>query len=160
MNQDLTTVCLKEFIQTFEASLDPRVWSTFIGEEEKELRAELDDDIKDRVKILKEATDLMYVTVGFNLVAIGPEQLGLFSAEEYDRLMALVQKSSKTHEEAIEYLGDVDYIEAFRRVHKSNMSKVGEDGKVLRREDGKILKGPNYKEPDLSDVASLVIGVK
>ena len=33
------------------------------------------------------------------------------------------------------------------------MSKLGEDGKPIRREDGKVLKGPNYKEPDLTDLA-------
>ena len=42
--------------------------------------------------------------------------------------------------------------EAFIRVHKSNMSKLGEDGKPIRREDGKILKGPHYKEPNLEDL--------
>lgn len=39
--------------------------------------------------------------------------------------------------------------EVFYEVHKSNMSKLGPNGEVLRREDGKILKGINYKEPDL-----------
>lgn len=39
--------------------------------------------------------------------------------------------------------------EVFAEVHKSNMSKLGEDGKPVYREDGKVLKGPNYKEPDL-----------
>ena len=39
--------------------------------------------------------------------------------------------------------------EVFAEVHKSNMSKLGEDGKPIYREDGKVLKGPNYKEPDL-----------
>lgn len=42
--------------------------------------------------------------------------------------------------------------EAFRRVHASNMSKLGDDGKPLRREDGKILKGPNYAPPVLLDL--------
>ena len=42
--------------------------------------------------------------------------------------------------------------EALNRVHLSNMSKLGEDSKPIRREDGKILKGPNYKPPDLSDL--------
>lgn len=41
---------------------------------------------------------------------------------------------------------------AFNRVHASNMSKLGEDGKPIRREDGKILKGPNYFEPNLIDL--------
>ena len=34
--------------------------------------------------------------------------------------------------------------EALDRVHKSNMSKLGLDGKPIRRVDGKVLKGPNY----------------
>ena len=39
---------------------------------------------------------------------------------------------------------------AFAEVHASNMSKLGEDGKPIRREsDGKVLKGPNYSKPDL-----------
>ena len=42
--------------------------------------------------------------------------------------------------------------EALNRVHLSNMSKLGEDGKPILREDGKVLKGPNYKPPDLSDL--------
>lgn len=42
--------------------------------------------------------------------------------------------------------------EAFLRVHESNMSKLGEDGKPIYREDGKVLKGPNYQPPDLSDL--------
>ncbi len=44
--------------------------------------------------------------------------------------------------------------EAFLRVHESNMSKLGEDGKPIFREDGKFLKGPNYKKPDLSDLVN------
>ena len=43
--------------------------------------------------------------------------------------------------------------EALNRVHESNLSKLDEDGKPIRREkDGKVLKGPNYKPPDLSDL--------
>lgn len=38
----------------------------------------------------------------------------------------------------------------FEEVHSSNMSKLGPDDRPVRREDGKIIKGPNYKEPDLS----------
>jgi predicted HAD superfamily Cof-like phosphohydrolase len=41
---------------------------------------------------------------------------------------------------------------AHNRVHASNMSKLGEDGNPIYREDGKILKGPNYFEPNLSDL--------
>jgi len=42
--------------------------------------------------------------------------------------------------------------QAFKRVHQSNLSKLGEDGKPVYREDGKVLKGPNYKPPVLDDI--------
>lgn len=42
--------------------------------------------------------------------------------------------------------------EAVRRVHISNLSKLDENGQPIYREDGKVMKGPNYKSPDLSDL--------
>lgn len=39
-----------------------------------------------------------------------------------------------------------------KEVHRSNMSKLGEDGQPIRREDGKILKGPNYFRPDIKSI--------
>lgn len=39
--------------------------------------------------------------------------------------------------------------EAFAEVHRSNMSKLGQDGKPIYREDGKVLKGPNFTPPNL-----------
>jgi predicted HAD superfamily Cof-like phosphohydrolase len=45
-----------------------------------------------------------------------------------------------------------DLEEALDRVHKSNMSKLGLDGTPIRRADGKVLKGPNYKPPILNDL--------
>ena len=68
-------------------------------------------------------------------------------------------------EECLKELADLVYVcyqyaenqnwfldEALNRVHLSNMSKLDEDGKPIYREDGKVLKGPNYKPPDLSDL--------
>jgi len=55
-----------------------------------------------------------------------------------------------TYGYAATYGWDLD--EAVRRVHVSNMSKLGVDGKPLKRPDGKVLKGPNYQKPDLSDL--------
>jgi len=43
----------------------------------------------------------------------------------------------------------------FREVHRSNMSKLGADGRPIYREDGKVLKGPNYFKPDLKKIACL-----
>lgn len=42
--------------------------------------------------------------------------------------------------------------ELFNEVHRSNMSKLGEDGKPIYRADGKVLKGPNYSPPDLASI--------
>lgn len=39
--------------------------------------------------------------------------------------------------------------QVFHDVHNSNMSKLGADGKPVYREDGKVIKGPNYYKPDL-----------
>ena len=45
---------------------------------------------------------------------------------------------------------NMDLDEAVRLVHLSNLSKLDENGKPIYREDGKVLKGPNYLPPDLS----------
>ena len=47
---------------------------------------------------------------------------------------------------------DIPLDVVFDRIHKSNMSKVGDDGKPIYRKDGKVIKGPNYRPPDLSDL--------
>ena len=39
--------------------------------------------------------------------------------------------------------------EVFNEIQRSNMSKLGEDGKPIYREDGKVLKVPNYFKPDI-----------
>jgi NTP pyrophosphatase (non-canonical NTP hydrolase) len=49
------------------------------------------------------------------------------------------------------YLG-MDLDEAMERVFRSNMSKLGKDGKPVRREDGKVLKGFDYQPPALLDL--------
>lgn len=42
--------------------------------------------------------------------------------------------------------------EVFTEIQRSNMSKLGADGKTIYREDGKVLKGPNYFKPDILGV--------
>lgn len=42
--------------------------------------------------------------------------------------------------------------EVFDEIQRSNMSKLGEDGKPIFREDGKILKGQNYTPPNIFDI--------
>ena len=42
--------------------------------------------------------------------------------------------------------------EVFNEIQRSNMSKLGADGKPIYREDGKVLKGPNYFKPNIQEV--------
>ena len=48
--------------------------------------------------------------------------------------------------------GLVRFDEIFAEVHRSNMSKLGDDGKPILRDDGKVLKGPNFKLPALGSL--------
>ena len=51
--------------------------------------------------------------------------------------------------------GIADKLEAcFDEVHRSNMSKLGNDGYPIMREDGKVMKGENYTRPDLKSILS------
>jgi predicted HAD superfamily Cof-like phosphohydrolase len=42
--------------------------------------------------------------------------------------------------------------EVFNEIQRSNMSKLGEDGTPIYREDGKVLKGPNYFKPNIKAI--------
>ena len=69
--------------------------------------------------------------------------------------------------EVADALGDMMYIlcgtilshgmqdkieEVFEEIQRSNMSKLGEDGQPIYREDGKVLKGPNYFKPNIKKI--------
>ena len=77
----------------------------------------------------------------------------------------LYLSSSKGREDCLKELADLVYVcyqyaanmkwdldEAMYRVHESNMSKLDEEGNPVYREDGKVLKGPNYAPPNLKDL--------
>lgn len=68
-------------------------------------------------------------------------------AEELNELADLVYVS---YQYAASQDWDLD--EAMRRVHRANMSKLGEDGKPIYRGDGKVLKGPNFKKAEFNDL--------
>ena len=91
-------------------------------------------------------------------------QLGLID-EEYQEFRNAFH--NETYEAELKELADLVYVcfqyaenmewdleEALDRVHKSNMSKLGLDGKPIRRVDGKVLKGPNYQPPILNDLVN------
>ena len=86
--------------------------------------------------------------------------------KEFLQAEGMLYLSSNEHKEnALKELADLVYVcyqyaanmgwdldEAMDRVHKSNMSKLDEYGNPILREDGKVLKGPNYKPPNLADL--------
>ena len=49
----------------------------------------------------------------------------------------------------------VNLDECFDEVQRSNMSKLGEDGKPIYNENGKVMKGPNYFPPNLKKIVNL-----
>ena len=136
-----------DFIKAFAGSLDPRVWIKLSEEELDELYKE-----KPRTpEHLKELCDLLYVSTGLALTA--QEHGGMLIPEdERAKGVKLQSKVSRALDEYLLFYGEDVFMEAFDRVHQSNMSKLGADGKPIYREDGKVLKGPNYKAPDLSDL--------
>lgn len=142
----------REFIKTFAASLDPRLWLTLLREEIEELEFEV--DVQDKQKALKEYIDCLYVLMNLCVVLDNRSVSHLLPAEEQAEIKALFARLEKVSQGADKLLdvSEETIAEAYRRVHASNMSKLGDDGKPLRREDGKILKGPNYQPPVLDDL--------
>ncbi|WP_127844389.1 pyrophosphohydrolase domain-containing protein [Psychroflexus aestuariivivens] len=85
--------------------------------------------------------------------------------EENEEYLEAANNNDMT--EVADALGDMLYIlcgtiishgmqhkieEVFNEIHRSNMSKLGNDGQPIYREDGKVLKGPKYFKPDLEKI--------
>ena len=74
-------------------------------------------------------------------------------ANHYEVLKELSDLVFVCYQFAATYGLDLDA--AMDRVFESNMSKLGDDGKPIYRDDGKVLKGPKYKKPNLDDLVQL-----
>ena len=122
---------------------------TFLSSQAKEFRSRYN---------LKNGTNLKQRTYQKNLIV-----------EEFKEFLEaegmLFRNNDQFPAEALKELADLVYVcyqyaenmgwfldGALDRVHVSNMSKLGKDGKPIYREDGKVLKGPNYKPPTLTDL--------
>ncbi len=90
---------------------------------------------------------------------MGEEFIELREAMRANDLVAIAKEACDllvvTYGTLVEYGIDADAV--FEMVHKSNMSKLGADGKPIHREDGKVLKGPNYfkAEPVIEEYLKL-----
>jgi NTP pyrophosphatase (non-canonical NTP hydrolase) len=89
--------------------------------------------------------------------------------EEYTEVIeafdAFKQGDTSTHADLLKELSDLVFVcyqaaenmgwdldEAMRRIFDSNMSKLDDTGAPIRSETGKVMKGPNYKKPNLLDL--------
>jgi len=120
-----------------------------------------------------EAVELFHTTYGLGVNQTPQADLGKdknklrFSLmkEENEEYLEAAQNNNLT--EVADALGDMLYLlcgtilehglqhkieEVFDQIQKSNMSKLGKDGKPIYREDGKVMKGPNYFKPDFSKI--------
>ena len=90
-----------------------------------------------------------------------------FRLMEEENLEYLEAAKNKDMVEVADALGDMLYIlcgtilthgmqhkieEVFDEIQRSNMSKLGADGEPIYREDGKVMKGPNYFKPDIEKI--------
>ena len=122
---------------------------TFLSSQAKEFRSRYN---------LKNGTNLKQRTYQKNLIV-----------EEFKEFLEaegmLFRNNDQFPAEALKELADLVYVcyqyaenmgwfldEALDRVHVSNMSKLGKDGKPIYRDDGKVLKGPDYEPPTLTDL--------
>jgi predicted HAD superfamily Cof-like phosphohydrolase len=121
---------VRAFHKAFELDLD-RHYS--------EERADL------RWKLINEELDEMFDELYPKNLIVGPEETVESNLiKELADLLYVVYGTAATF--------GIDIDTAFNRVHESNMSKLGEDGKPIYREDGKVLKSKNYKPPVMDDL--------
>ena len=121
----------------------------------------IQDKLKSFHKAFGHPTDEEYITGGNN--ATKALRVRLLHEEFTEVTSAISYKQNKAA--ILKELCDLVYVAvgfadtfgwnfdvAFNRVHTSNMSKLGENGKPIYREDGKIMKSNMYKEPYLEDL--------
>lgn len=102
------------------------------------IREEIEEVAEAYAELLKELTDLEYVLVGATAMGVHeyPEDI-IKNLHAFEHLYQAIPLAILN--------------EAFVRVHQSNMSKLT-DGKLVKREDGKILKPDTYEPPDLMEL--------
>ena len=100
-----------------------------------------------------------------NKVELSTEKINLLRIslikEELEELQQAIRENNIL--EVADALTDILYVtygaghafginldECFNEVQESNMSKLGENGKPIYNENGKVMKGPNYFKPELN----------
>lgn len=152
-----------EFRETFDTSKDVELWVELIAEEVYEFFEELYLNGRSD-NLLKEYCDVIYVTEGL----IGNSSWRVFlDIDDTDKFKRVDRRLNHVYDELLnvskvgwQMFTTKEIMEGFRRVHESNMSKITADGKVLRREDGKVLKSDQYKEANMKGILDNVEKLK
>ena len=130
-------------------TITPDIHKTFLSQQAKEFRTKY---------AIGNNTDRQHRTNQKNLIT-----------EEFKEFLEaegmLFRQNNMFRADCLKELADLVYVcyqyaanmgwdldETLHRVHESNMSKLDEDGKPIYRDDGKVLKGPNYAPPHLEDL--------
>ncbi len=125
--------------------------------------------MKNKLKAVKNFHNAFGLGVNETPIAnLSPKKLKLrydLMAEENDEYFEAAQNNDLV--EVADALGDMLYIlcgtilehgmqykieEVFNEIQRSNMSKLGADGKPIYREDGKVMKGPDYFKPNILSI--------
>lgn len=114
-----------------------------------------------RVNLIAEELCELAAASGVRLTITPLDDKGLV----YDHFAVPVDDATVDLVEVADALGDIRYLvdggnliygipgqAVLREIHRSNMSKLGRDGKPVTRADGKTLKGPDYTPPDIASV--------
>lgn len=125
--------------------------------------------MKNKIKAVKEFHNSFGLGVSEDMIADLGEAKNMlrFNLMDEENKEYLEAAQNNDLVEVADALGDMLYIlcgtilehgmqykieEVFNEIQRSNMSKLGEDGKPIYREDGKVLKGPNYFKPNIVDI--------
>ena len=118
-------------------------------------------DIALRAQLIAEETIELFAAMGFTLKTETPGELGERQAYSLERHPDAVEGELADPQETLDALGDIVYVvkgaapalgmdidkAVLYAIHPSNMSKLDADGKVIKREDGKIMKSDQYFPP-------------
>jgi len=127
--------------------------------------------MKHKIKAVQDFHEAFGLGVAHQPIAgLSPEKLKLrFDLMDEENREYLEAAENNDLIEVADALGDMLYIlcgtilehgmqykieEVFNEIQRSNMSKLGADGNPIYREDGKVMKGPNYFKPDIAKILS------
>ena len=123
----------------------------------------------DSVKLFHKKFNIDYLNAPKANIPLETKELR-FKLMQEENLEYLKATKENNLVEIADALGDMLYIlcgtiishglqdkieEIFQEIQNSNMSKLGKNGKPIFREDGKVLKGPNYFKPDIRRILKL-----